>query len=138
MDTEALVSRHRADLLRQLVELARDKTRAQKLLEDLGKADMLLNTLKTSTNLKYAKYKKAREALIHIFDESKHPWVEDDIVNEMVNGGWRGGLPGTALLVRKALWQHLYGDGSKKWPLKKINGLIGPKEWPDELFKGEK
>jgi hypothetical protein len=39
------------------------------------------------------------------------------------------------MAVQKSLKLHLNGDGARKWPLKKVGELIGPKDWDNDRFE---
>lgn len=137
-DMDSLILQNRAELMRQLVEVASDKVRARRLVDDL-KENFAMQAYRSETmRNRYAHHKKAREAMQAMFEDNT-PRDEETIKAEVCDyGGFRrgaGGLAGARMVIQKSIKLHLHGDGAKKWPLKMIDGLIGPKEWPDEWFK---
>ena len=141
MDTDpvAVLHRNKADILQRLVSLSRDPQQAQALITDLSRTEAALAKLANGNEGEYCGIKKVRDAIKELLEDSSRPLTEDEIKTEIVDrGGFRrgnGGRDGARLIVPKSIKSHLPGcDGHKRWPLKKINGLIGLDDWPNEMF----
>ncbi|QNI32017.1 hypothetical protein H7849_23890 [Alloacidobacterium dinghuense] len=134
---------HRADILKQLVELAAEggkgaedrRTRAHALVLDLGNTDKALSTL--SQNGKYLDTKNAIDAIVQFLQDLDRPATAAEITDGVIRGGFRGGKEGADARanIGRSLIMFTDGRGKTKCYIKKIGTLYGHAEWEDGRFK---
>lgn len=151
METKEILSRAKEEMLAQLIELAaegrrgaeaeRYRERARHLIQEIGVAEKALNSISPGPSFRFAPYKRAIEAILDVLNEVGYALTEDELVKALIDGGFRGGAPGTKLVIQKSIRSYTMGTGlktAKKHPergIKILNGLIGRADWDKSSFK---
>lgn len=139
----------RADLLQKLVDLAAEgrkpseaqgfRDRAQQFISELHALEKVQSNLSPpGQDIKYARFKRAVEAILAYLEETNEPATEERITAALVGGGFRGRSDGTETVVMRSINSYIYGTGKKNPRLKRIGDLIGRIEWEDSRFDAPK
>lgn len=150
LTTKETLARAREEMLRQLIELAgegrrpgeseRYRERAQHLISELAVNEKAQIAVAPRPNSKYSHHKRPIEAILEYLNDIGRAVPQAKIIQELCDGGFRGGKSQTALAIQKSLRNYLSGTGKKttrKHPylgLKEKNSLIGRGDWEDERF----
>jgi hypothetical protein len=126
----------RDEQLNKLVALATDRRAAEALLTTIRALDESIYSGRVTTTAKYAKHKSAIHAILDYLDEAGRPVPKEQIIKALCEGGWRGGIDGADVMLRKSIGSFIKaGRGTISRQIKEVNGMIGRGEWSDDLFK---
>lgn len=123
--------------LRELAEMAKDRSAGLQKLEDIQNLERALSVVEpaSANPLKYGGFKRAIDAILDYLDEQGAPVEESELVRTVTERGFRAPNPAARAIVLKSIAAYLYGEaGRKKQVIKKIGSKIGRGEWEDERF----
>lgn len=83
----------------------------------------------------YSAFRKPSEAIFAYLDRVQKPQPQDEMCQDMVNGGYGRGTERPYADLYNGINYQVTKD---KPSLKQINGLIGKLEWPEEWFVTQK
>jgi hypothetical protein len=129
--------RMRDETLQRLHALARtaDKRVADKLFDELQILDRAVNSTSSETeSYRYARHKSAILAILAYLDDVGRPVSQRDLVDALLNGGWRRGNEKAETQLKQGIAAFATGKGLKTKQIKIVNGLIGRGEWDDSRF----
>jgi hypothetical protein len=144
MDTKLLLSKQKSKLLEQLAALAcaeradeklayyRDQANA--ILREFMFADHALASIVILGANEFADIERPIDAILSYFDKSCAPAIEEDLIEGVLNGGFRSNDPKARLILVKSIGNHLSGTGAKSQLIKTVNGRIGKYNWEDTRF----
>ena len=69
-----------------------------------------------------------------ILEELGRPASESELTRLLMEGGFRGGAPGTERQIHKSFRNFISGSGQSKHVIRKVGGLIGRADWDDSHF----
>jgi len=125
----------RDDQLRRLVDLARDKREAERILAQIRVLEQAMSSYEPSVDgLKYTRFKSAILAILAYLDEIDKPVPQEQLISVLLNGGWRRGDDKAETNLKQSIASFTRGLGRKTKQIKMVNGLIGRGEWPDKMF----
>jgi hypothetical protein len=144
MDTKILLAKQKSMLLEQLAalacaerpddKLASYRDQANAILREFMLADRALATIVIMGANEFADIERPIDAIISYFDKSCAPAIEEDLIQGVLNGGFRSSDPKARLILVKSIGNHLSGTGAKSQLIKTVNGRIGKYNWPDSRF----
>lgn len=142
--TQDILAQAREDMLRKLVDLAMEgrrpaemqayRDRAEDLIRELALMEQAIRSITPVPSTKYARHKRAIEAILEFLDATGRPCTEPEIISGLIEGGFRGAAPGTSLVIEKSIRSYLHGTGLKTGYIRKVGELIGRGEWEDARF----
>jgi hypothetical protein len=142
---EKLVADRLVAIRIEIIELAASNkgtpaARRKKCLELFDEMEaakrMLANADKPSMG-DFSEYAAPVDAIVAYLKRRREPTTEVEIIDSILEGGYRGGRESYRYNLDKAIKNLLTGTGAKgKNGLKgDIRGLIGLKDWPDDHFR---
>jgi hypothetical protein len=145
----ALLEQARQSLLRSLVDLVAEgrkiaepyRHRAEEVLKQVFDIEQAQRDIAPGPSNKYARHKRAIEAILDYLAERSRPASEQDITRALIQGGFRGGDPGAEDDIGKSFRSYISGTGRKtveKNPergIRSLKGLIGIASWPDDYWE---
>lgn len=144
IDTKLLLAKQKSSLLEKLAALAcaerpddklafyRDQANA--ILREFMFADRALTTIVILGANEFADLERPIDAILSYFDKSCAPAIDADLIDGVLNGGFRSHDPKARLILTKSISNHLSGTGAKSQLIKTVNGRIGKWNWPDSRF----
>ena len=151
METKGILQQAREQMLTQLIELAAEgrraseadkyRERARTLIQEISIAEKALQSIAPGSSQKYAHHKRAIEAILDFLDSTGRPATEAEIIKTLTEGGFRGGVAGTALVIQKSIRSYLHGTGAKtaaknpELAIKMVGELIGRADWEKVRFR---
>lgn len=118
------------------------RAKADHLLQQFAKAEIVIAVLTPKPTFPYASFEKATEAVIAYLKDVGRPSTEEEIIKGVIEGGWRAGKHGSGLRVKKGIDMHLkasrreiHNPGKMADKIKEIGGLIGLYGWDEGRFK---
>lgn len=129
-----LLSEKRREIIRQIIELAKDQKRMVELIDALAEVDMHLSVRPVPIKGKYSACSQAIDAVVEYLKERKTAATKDDIVKAIVEGGFRGGGREQETGVRRSIGVFLNGTGAQTKILRESAGMVGLFEWEDARF----
>jgi hypothetical protein len=145
ISTRDVLALNRDRILRKLVDLAAQDRKApdqshyrkaaEDLVQELQTTEKAIFAVTPQPSREYAGFKRAIEGILHYLDKIGRAVTEEEIVRELCDGGFRGGVPGTSLVIEKSIRSYLFGTGRATALIKKVGGLIGKGDWPDSKFE---
>lgn len=110
----------------------------RKFLTLLSELERIAESLSRGS-VKYVQAAMPIDAIVAYLDEARLPATEDQIVDAVLGGGYKGGESARSMhepRIRASINVHINGKGAQgKNALKKINGLIGMASWDESLFQ---
>ena len=147
-DYKSVIIRHRAEMLRQLADLAsegrekeeaeRYRARAANLVNLLAGAERAADALTPpDITTDYAGCKRPIDAIVKYLDERAAPATRKEITKGILKGGFRGGpgiVDGIEWRIGRSFDSFIGGKGRASNLIKEINGLVGRPHWEDSRF----
>jgi hypothetical protein len=127
----------RDDCLKRLVDLARahNKRETDRLFEQFQLLERAIaGAADEASDYRYAKYKSAILAILAYLDDVGRPVTQRDLVDALLNGGWRRGDDKAETNLKQSIAAFATGLGRKTKQIKIVNGLIGRGEWDKSRF----
>jgi hypothetical protein len=144
ISTRDILALNRERILRKLVDLAAGDRKpadagnyrkaAEDLVQELLTTERAIVAVTPQPSREYAGDKRAVEAIVRYLRKIDRPASETEIVRELCDGGFRGGVPGTSLVIEKSIRSYIFGTGKQSGLIKKVGGLIGLGIWDDSRF----
>ena len=141
------VAKSRERFLQTLVRLASEgrsgleakayQERAERVRAEFDKADSALRQIlpesKIGTN-RYAHHDEAVDAIRDFLTEIGRPASPEEIIREVVRGGFRGGGDGVSHRIKRSISSFTKGTGRMSGKIKQVGDYIGLGEWDDSHF----
>lgn len=131
------LQRLRESTLERLRDIARraDRAEADKLTGEIRVLDKAIEEAHINAGeLRYAPNKSAVIAILACLDEKNRPMSQDELIANLLQGGFRGGGKKIATVLKQSISSYTSGHGRKTKQIKIVNGLIGRGEWPESRF----
>lgn len=142
-ETEGALTQHRDKLLAMLVERAAElmtpqsaaifRPQAKKIIVELKKADRAIASIHEPPG-PFQSCPRHIDAIVKCLADAGRPMREEEIIDTLIDAGYKANDPGTSWKTSKSIMIHLRGTGKGKHVIKKIGELIGLPEWDDSLF----
>lgn len=137
LDVRTGLLQMRDECLKKLVDLARGANRreADRIFEQFKLLERAIaGAADESNDYRYSKYKSAILAILAYLDDVERPVSQRDLVDGLLNGGWRRGDDKAETNLKQSIAAFATGLGRKTKQIKMVNGLIGRGEWDDSRF----
>jgi hypothetical protein len=95
--------------LRELVEMARDRDKAQDKLQDILSLERAAESMQNLAPAKYGGFKRAIDAMLDYLDEVGKPVGTDELVTVVIERGFRSPRKDGAAIVRKSISSYTKG-----------------------------
>lgn len=127
--------RMRDEQLEKLVSLANDKREARRILDQIKTLEKAAENARPAMgDHRFSRFKSAILAILAYLDEVGRPVTQDDLIEALLEGGWRRGDDKAETNLKQSIASFSRGLGRKTKQIKEINGLIGRGDWDDSLF----
>ncbi|MFP5277015.1 MAG: hypothetical protein ACLGPM_07860 [Acidobacteriota bacterium] len=133
---EEILTEKRKDIVREMIQIAKDQRRMIELLDALAEVDLHLKARYAPASGKYAAFASPIEAVVRYLEDRKTASSRSEIAKAVVEGGFRGGGREQELAVRRSIGVFLKGTGAQTKTLREMNGLVGLYDWEDVRFSG--
>jgi len=134
---EVFTAKRKQEIQSELTALVPSDQR-RKLLNLLSELERIAEAL-SKGSVKYVQAAMPIDAIVAYLDEARLPATENQIVDAVLAGGYKGGESARSMhepRIRASINVHINGKGAQgKNALKKINDLIGMASWDDSLFQ---
>lgn len=120
-----------ARLQGEIIALSVDKEKARQLFEQIRALESSIeNTPAATPPQKFSRYKRAIDAVEVLLKETGKPMEREQIVAQVVSGGFRPGQEDSSTSVRKSIGHHAETEqGLRKKKLRMFGELVGLYEW---------
>ncbi len=143
---EVVLVKHRASIIKHIIDLAgagatmheaaKYREQARKLFDDLETVNRTLAGVADKGDERFSNFIGAIDAIVAFLQERRSPAPKEEIIQGVLNGGFRGGHKGrNATHVGFGISTNLKGTGEGKYIKRAKNGLIGLVEWDDSVFE---
>jgi hypothetical protein len=132
--TEDVLDKQIRDISRQIIALAGENgERVRQLLQERDLATAAKESTRPSST-RFARIIKPIKAVLAFLDEKGLAAPDDEIIDELLKGGFGGGGEEQRNTIFWSLRIHLNGTAKHKNIIREKNGLIGRGEWDDSRF----
>ena len=122
--------------LQELVAMAPNRHEAEEKLAEISALEHAMAVVHPPAEpQKYGGVKRAIDAILDYVDEVGEPVPYDDLVQAVVERGFRFPNPNAGSVVKKSISAYLQGEaGRKKHVIREMRGKLGRYEWPDARY----
>ncbi len=119
------------------------RERAERTVRGIRELERAISAITPIPSVRYAKHKRAIEAIVEFLTERNRPATVEEIINGLTEGGFRGAGEGVDVggVIERSIISFTRGTGRKtveKHPelaIRRVGELIGRADWEDGKFQ---